>query len=226
MCHDKGFTLNAEGRIVSYKASNSVDIHNLTFEQCMALQYNKKYEDEYVNVCDFEAYIKICAEHNKRAFITIRDEYIPELIDVMMPLIYKYNMQSNCMINSFTLDSLKLVKEYDDSISLSWIVNDGELSTEIIDTASDLGNCLLTLFDFPCSSRGGMESIERDKNLISYAQKKGVILYAAIVESISYVDKLKRYGISGAQIIKLDPIELPPEYSQVIFRKVRKKIKK
>ena len=224
MCHDKGFTFNSEGRITSYKASNSVNIHDLTLDQCLGLVYAKKYNDEDVNVCDFETYIKICSENDKRAYITIRDEYIPELIDVMMPIIYKYNMQSKCIINSFTLESLKEVKKYDSTIELSWVMSEGKLSKERIDTAHELGNCLITLFNFPTDAHGGFMSLDDYGELFDYAYEKNVKLYAAIVESVSYLDELRGYGISGAQMSSLNEIELPPLYSRKIFRKIIKRV--
>lgn len=217
MCHDKGFTFNTDGKITTYNASNSVEIHNLTLDQCLGLQYEKKYNDEYVNVCDFETYIKICAEHDKNAFITIRNEYIPELVDVMMPIIYKYNMQTKCRINSFTFESLETVKKYDNSILLSWVINDRKLSYEIIDKAQELGNCIVSLFNFPMTSRGGFKELVDYEELINYAKEKNVEMYVAVIESISYVDDLRKYGISGAQVGSLKTVENSPDYCDDLF---------
>lgn len=200
MCHDEGFSFNSEGRIVDYNSSNMTKIHDLTYAQCMALQYAKKYRGNYTNVCDFETYLSICARNNKKAFITIRNEYIPELLSVIMPMIYRYGMQSKCIINSFTLNSLKLVRQYDSSIKLSWVINNGKLSNDVIDTAIDLGNCLLTLYNFDATKHGGFPALSSYEPYILYAQQKGVSLYTALVGDVSIIDQLRSFGISGAQI--------------------------
>ena len=200
MCHDAGFTLNGEGRVTTFDAHNMKAIHDLTLEECLALEYENQYNGTYVHVCDFETYISICARHNKTAFITIRNEYIPELLDVMMPIISSHNMLDKCIINSFTLESLELVRERDESISLSWVIENGRFTKATVDTAVNLGNCILSLFNFPEERFGGFRALDSYKKVIAYAQRKGVTLYAAIIDDATIVERLEKYGISGAQM--------------------------
>ena len=207
MCHDQGYTLNSKGRIVSYNASNSIDIHNLSYRQCMSLKYAQKYKGDNIGVCDFETYIKICSNYNKQAFITIRDQYIPEILRAMMPIIYKYNMQSKCIINSFSIDSLRIVKKYDSNIPLSWVIGESGFSKTSIDEAKKLGNCMISLYSFPTDKFGGFDTLDSHIELFSYAQREAVPIYVAIVESVSYIDQLKKYGISGAQVRSLNKTE-------------------
>ena len=200
LSHYPGFTLNEAGKIIGFQASNMTKIHDLTYTQCMSLRYEGLYEGKEVGVCDFETYISICSRTHKDAFITIRDEYIPELVKVMMPIIYKYSMQDKCIINSFTLDSLKIVKQYDPSIKLSWVIGKDQLTTEVIDTASELGNCALTLYCFWVEN-GGINKLASYEYEIIYAQNKGIPLYAAILDVVSIIDQLKQLGICGAQML-------------------------
>ena len=200
MCHDAGFTLDAEGRITSYNKANCVNIHDLTLQQCLSLKYDNIIDGQYTSVCDFETYISICAQHNKVAFITIRDEYIPELLNTMMPLIYKYGMQQRCIVNSLNLESLKMAKSYDPSIGLSWVTKNPILTTEIVDQAAALGNCALTLYCFT-GSTDRLEKLAMYEYEIIYAQSRNIPLYAAIAHDVSIVDWLKQMGIRGAQFI-------------------------
>ena len=200
MCHDEGFTLNAEGRIAPYNRSNRVKIHDLTLQQCLSLEYDNFIDGQYTSVCDFETYISICAQHDKVAFITIRDEFIPELLDTMMPLIYKYDMQNRCIVNSFHLESLEMVKSYDPSIRLSWVIKNRTLTTGIVDQAAALGNCALTLYSFT-GDTDRLEMLALYEYEIIYAQSRNIPLYAAIAHDVSIVDRLRQLGIRGAQFI-------------------------
>ncbi|MBR3274259.1 MAG: hypothetical protein IKF98_10130 [Clostridia bacterium] len=200
MCHDASFTLNSQGRITAHDRKNCVNIHDLTLEQCLSLRYDNIFDGQYTSMCDFETYISTCARNNKWAYITIRDEYIPEMLDTMIPLIYRYGMQHRCIVNSFELDSLKMVKQVDPSIRLSWVITNRKLTTDIVDQAAALGNCALTLYSF----KDGLDRLELlalYEYEIIYAQSKDIPLYAAIARIPSKVERLKRLGIRGAQFI-------------------------
>ena len=207
MCHDAGFTLNAEGRITRYSSANMIDILSMTYDQCMALEYEKTYRDEHVGVCDFETYISICARSGKNAFINIRDRNIPELVNEMMSIIYRYDMQSRCIINSSSLRSLQAVRAYDPTIALSLVVSGGVPSQDKVDAALQLGNCLLTLFAYPTSSYGGMDTLKAGADRIAYAREQGLKLYAAVLDRASLTDALLELGICGAQFneVPFDP---------------------
>ena len=207
MCHDAGFTLNAEGRITRYNSANMIDIRGLTYSQCMALQYEKTYRDEYVGVCDFETYIGICARNGKNAYITIRDRGIPELVNEMMSIITRYDMQSRCIINSANQRSLQAVRAYDPTIALSWVISGGVPSQAQADAAVRLGNCLMTLFAYPTSSYGGIDKLKAGADRLAYAREQGLRLYAAVLDRASLTDELLQLGISGAQFseVPFDP---------------------
>ena len=199
MCHDPGFTLSEEGRITQYIRTDKTDIRSMTYSQCMALQYEKAYRGEYVGVCDFETYIDICARSGRKAFINIRDMYIPELVNEMMPVIYRYNMQSRCIINSANQRSLQAVRAYDPSVALSWVISGGEPNQGQVDAAVQLGNCLLTLVAYPTYNYGGIGKLKAGAESLAYAREQGLRLYAAVLNRDSLTDELLQLGISGAQ---------------------------
>ena len=215
MCHDPGFTLNAEGRIIHFNSANMIDIRSMTYSQCMALQYEKQYRGEYVGVCDFETYISICAGSGKNAFITIRDRNIPELVNEMMSIIYRYDMQSRCTINSHKLSSLQAVRACDPSIALSWIIY-GVPSLDQVDTAVQLGHCLLTLCAFPTSSYGGIDRLKAGEDCLAYAREQGLRLYTAVLNCTSFTDELLQLGISGAQFNEA-PFEPRHEWGEPVY---------
>lgn len=199
MCHDPGLTLDDEGKVIAYDAKDNTAIHDLTYKQCMKLTYAKQHNGQDVNVCDFETYISICAEGNKNAYITIRKQKIAVIIKKMMKILRKYHMEDRCIINSFTYDSLALVKKYAPDIQVSWVIGSGLLTKAKVDKAVGLGNCIITLYEFPASRFGGFKTMENYRGVIDYAREQGITLYAAIVESGAYTPLLKQMGISGAQ---------------------------
>lgn len=200
MCHEGGVTLNSKGKIIKYDHSNCVMIRDLTYEQCMDLKFAEKYKGREVSLCGFEQFISICAENGKTAYIAIRNDRIPELMSEMMPILEEYDMVSDCIISSGSLNSLKSAREYAPGIRLAWLLRPGNLDSSSIDTAAGMGNCLITLFAFPTKSFGGINCVSKYSDEIRYAQEKGVDVHVAILEDSAYIDRLKRMGIKGAQI--------------------------
>lgn len=192
MCHDSGFTLDGNGRISTYDSANATAIHDMTEEQCLALQHANGN-----HVCNFDAFIKICKKYGKIAYITIRDKFVDEFVDTMLQTLDKYNMRTRCIVNSFTLSSLQTVRAADDTIMLSQVLPTSEtISTKHIDNAVNLGNCMICGFDFP--RFGTFDALSED--VLRYARQKDIRLYEAQVDSMEDVDKLIEFGIAGAHM--------------------------
>lgn len=192
MCHDAGFTLSS-GHITTYNASNATPIHEMTAEQCLALRHSGT--NQYV--CSFDEYIKICKKYGKIAYITIRDEYIDEIVAAMFPILDKYNMRTRCIVNSFTLASLQAVRNVDSTITLSQVLGSGaSINASVINNAIALGNCQICGFNFP--NQGKFDSIEAEA--IAYAKEHDIRLYQAQVNNMDDIDQLMALGISGAHM--------------------------
>lgn len=201
LCHDKGFTFK-DGRIVTYDKNNNTPIINLTTEQCLSLEHNAQYEGKHCKITDFETFIKICAESNKWAYITVRDEYINEVVAAVMPVLEKYNWVQNSIINSFTVYTLEAFRRADPDIRLSYVLQLNKTLTRMdVDTAIRLGNCEVGHFVF---RRTDMETgwgvIEASADGIAYAKSKGVRLAVGQVCAGADLDRLMSYGYSGAQL--------------------------
>lgn len=201
LCHDKGFTFEG-GRIVTYNKENNTPIHNLTAKQCLSLDFNKQYDGKHCKVTDFETYIRICSESGKRAFITVRDEYVNEIVDAVMPILEKYNWVENSIINSFTVFTLETFRRANPDIALSYVLQYGKPLTRMnVDTALRLGNCIITTFHFRVSDpESGWAVMESCADGFAYAKDKGVKLYQAQLTSAVDLKKLIEYGYSGGQL--------------------------
>lgn len=194
MCHDAGFTLNDDGHVVGYDANNAVMIRTLTMEQCKELQHRNGDK-----IIDFETYIRICKKYGKVAFITIRDEYIDDVIAALFPILDKYSMRQRSIINSMTYASLQAVRKVDEDIMLcSTNTSGNNLTRNSIDKAWALGNCIANGFDFP--SFGGLDDLDAISDVLQYAHEKGVRVYEAIANSTTTIDSLMERGIMGAHL--------------------------
>ncbi len=204
MCHDEGFTLNEEGKIVLYDSSDAVAIRDLTEAECL----NLRHAGTNSPICSFEEYIKICKEYDKIAYITVRDKYTDELIPEMVRILQQYEMVDRCIVNSFTYATLKAVRAAAPSVVLSYVLPyKTGITVDNIDDAVDLGNCLVCGFNFSAGST--VEDVKEiiDTSVVQYAQEKGVPLYEAQVHSMEIANELEKYGYSGAQMMKAPTVD-------------------
>lgn len=199
MCHDAGFTLNSDGKIVAYNAESSTPIINMTKAECLALEHNSTGN----HVCDFEAYLRICKKYGKIAYITIRNEHIDDVVvPKMFEYLDKYSMRDCCIVNSFTLATLSSVRNTDTYIMLSYMsdfsTGTAGIKKSFVDQAISLGNCRVGIFAFSSSS-DDISLLENSKEAIKYAISNDIRVDAAITGNKISVDDLMDYGIVGAQ---------------------------
>lgn len=209
MCHDAGFTLNAEGLVTKFDRNNPDNrlIRDMTTAECLALVHEGGNK-----VVDFETYIRICKRYGKIAFITIRDQYMEDAVPAMFAVLDKYKMRKHCIVNSFTVESLEAVRAVDEDIMLSNVLPGRKLITkEDIDRADRLGNCLICGFmfsftDYPVDANGdgvidGFDALELSKEALEYAQQKDIRIYSAINRSFDHIERLMEYGVMGVQML-------------------------
>lgn len=192
MCHDPAFTLNGSGNIITYDASsqNNVVIHNENKSTLLQLTYASTGE----NVCDFEDYIKICKKYGKWAFITIRDEYITDILEYMFDVINRQHMINYVIFNSATPGTLQAIRAYSSNVICSYLRNSGSLplTNDDIDFAHNLGKCLVTIASVDVSGES--------QNVLDYALSKKVRLYGAGARVESEIDGLINSGFTGCQM--------------------------
>ena len=65
---------------------------------------------EIMEILELEEMIKICHEYGKIAYITVRDQQIELCVDEVYRLLKKYDMVNQCIINSFTPETLQAMR--------------------------------------------------------------------------------------------------------------------
>lgn len=207
MCHDIGFTLNDDDRIVTYNSSNPKTklIHDLTEAECLALEFVSPTNGVYSHPANLDTYLFICKKYGMIPYITIRDNYIDETVNVLLEKLNKFNLRDRAIINSFTYETLKAVREKDAAITLSRVQTSGiKITNDVIDRVAALGNCMVCGFDFG-ASQGGINNLT--ESVMAYAREKDIRVYEALC-SMSDVDDLIKLGVAGAQISSIDSGEV------------------
>ena len=211
MCHDAGYTFDANNKITAYNSSNKTLIDTLTVAECKALTFAEQFNGKDCHPCDFETFVRICKKYGLICYVTVRDEHIADVVAPEVLRILKlYRMLDRAIVNSFTKSTLEIFRALNSSITLSLVLGHNYIPTNAdVNYAYSLGNCNLNLFNVPVdSSVPGTNVEDKLENLLSgsdytavleYAHSKNVVLYDAQTGNAS-PDVLLRHGIVGAHM--------------------------
>lgn len=183
LCHDAGFTLDANGRITTYNAASSTSIREMTAAQCIALEHadSKSYGllGYYARPCLIGDYLDVCRAYGKVAFVTIRDEYMDVVVPELLEELRAHNMMYHTIINSMTYASLVKWRDADSIVCLNYTLSrSANITSTEIDQVIDLGNAMIGGFGF------GTVSNEPDITCdFTYAHEKKI----RVMNAIGYV---------------------------------------
>ena len=200
LCHDAGFTLDANGRITTYNAASSTSIHEMTAAQCVALEHadSKSYGllGYYAKPCLIGDYLDICRAYGKVAFITIRDEYMDEVVPKLLEELRAHNMMYHTIINSMTYASLVKWRAADSIVCLNYTLSrSANITSTEIDQVIDLGNAMIGGFGY------GTVSNESDITCdFTYANERKIRVMNAIGYVSGAYENCIAIGYDGLQI--------------------------
>ncbi|MBE6964865.1 MAG: hypothetical protein E7441_02385 [Ruminococcaceae bacterium] len=203
MCHDAGITLDENGRICKLDKNNRKLFVDLTYDYLKTLEYAAEYDamGHYAKVCDFDTYVRICKENGKLVYITLRNNKIPELVRDVMKTVRKYHVEESCVINSFTIETLREVRKYSDAIPLSQVIlHRAPLTREVVDNVIPFKNGIVTMFIYPESDP--MKYWEESRDGIEYAKANNVPIHMAQVGSYKDYCEMIRRGVTGFHITR------------------------
>ena len=207
MCHDAEFRFDENGRVFESGNTTGVSVKqicDMTYDECTQLEYelesSKAQLGYYAKVVGLEDLIRICHIHSKFAYITVRDKQIQTCVDEVYRLLLKYNMTNQCIINSFTYETLKTVREKDENICLSHVQElDIPVSKEMIDTALELKKCVVCAYWSVNKDGVFDEMYEKSKEAMEYAKEKGVKLFLAFATNKENHKLAIERGFTGFQ---------------------------
>lgn len=200
MCHDTGFTFDANGRIIAYDSSNNTLIKDMTYAECRSKFYavNTQTYGGYLPVADVDDFIHICKDNGKICFLTIRDTNTAAVVAKAIEKIKKYGMESRTILNAIHSSIVDIIRENHDAddIAVNFVAPYAQaITTEEVDQCVEWGNAFLTIW-----SSNTTTPIDNSAEAIAYAKQKNVPLLVAVTDKISIWNYLIEKGIMGAQI--------------------------
>ena len=186
MCHDAGFTLDGNGDIIAYNASDNTLIRDMTLAQVQSLVFAKKTTGgDDMQVPTFEDYVRICKKWGKIPFVTLRDEYMSDILPLVYQTLNKYGIRDNTILNSLTYDTLEAVRETDKEIAVMYTVNclTHNITNADMKNVATLGN---SAFGFYATSGGTVSDlntrISANKSSLQTLRACNIKIYGAITK--------------------------------------------
>ena len=187
----------ADGEVIVMHDSNlkrttglDKEVWQVTWDEIKDLDngswFDKKYQT--VRIPTLEEVLKVC-----RGKIHLNIEIKPsghdkDLEEQMAKLLKKYHMRDTCVVSSLKYDSLRKIKEADDSIETAYI------------TSVSYGN----FTDLEYADGYSVESTLLSKSFVNKAQKAGKQIYVWTVNSEERLEKVVGMGIDN--VITDDPV--------------------
>ena len=187
----------ADGEVIVMHDSNlkrttglDKEVWQVTWDEIKDLDngswFDKKYQT--VRIPTLEEVLKVC-----RGKIHLNIEIKPsghdkDLEEQVAKLLKKYHMRDTCVVSSLKYDSLRKIKEADDSIETAYI------------TSVSYGN----FTDLEYADGYSVESTLLSKSFVNEAQKAGKQIYVWTVNSEERLEKVVGMGIDN--VITDDPV--------------------
>lgn len=110
---------------VSRTTNGTGNVNSLTYAEVENLYImNSMYDSVYtqtLRVPSFEEFISFCREKDLYPFIELKETLTEPVIKKIVDLIYKYNMQKNCLCFSFQYNLVQLIESYSDEIKVAFM---------------------------------------------------------------------------------------------------------
>ena len=196
LCHDEGYTFNADGRIAKFDKNNYTAIHDLPLEQILSLEFETPFKGEYLHPCKLDTMLSICRKTGGVAYLILRPEpWRDETAKRMCELLLAHKMEKRTIINLF-VGNTQAVESCSSRIPNLVYCNtrrgNDPLSKELIDSSADEGYQIIYLY-----FTKQFDSITPE--LIEYAASKGIRIWNWAIETREKAEAAIAGGVSGFQ---------------------------
>lgn len=203
LCHDPGFTLNAEGRIISYNQKEYRKIHDMTLDEVLSLEHEAYHEQlgYYAHPTTLIKFLELCVEHDAIPYITVRNEYQERTVAQIKTLLESYGLIDRAILNNYppSTGTCKTIRNYLPYIAISYTIGrNTTITREHIETINALGNAVL------CVQRDRL--MEMSESIWEYSRIKGIRIYGCEIEKKSDYELFIAKGCKGFQILKKEVI--------------------
>lgn len=152
LCHDPGFTLDKNGRIINYDSSNHVLIHDMNYDDVIKLEHAHsgfyKKNGYYAHPIGLDTYLDVCKEYDVIPYITIRNEYLDETLSLLSNALKKYGLTSHSIINNYPANNTtcKNIRKMNKFIAISYTMPASiDITALTVEKVKSLGNTYLCI---------------------------------------------------------------------------------
>lgn len=196
MCHDKGVTFDANGKVTTFDENNCTLFYDMTYEQVMSLTHAKQFQGADVGFTDIDTFLHICKKYGKFAYVTMREEYIEDVASILVEKIKKYGLEHCCIVNNYSWDGLREIRKLSKYIAVSHVQSDNKVLTKnMVNMVKDIEPAVVTIVNSSMSNCDNAEQLEA----MEYAKQIGVKIFNAILNSTENIDKCVDYGFAACQ---------------------------
>lgn len=201
LCHDPGYTFDAEGRITVFNKDNFTEIHDLELAQIRELEFDTPDESgNYYHPCLLDSMLRICRDNDLIPYLTNRHEdWREETAGHMFKLLEKYGLTDKAIMNLYAgnPDTMSAIRKFiPNADACDTKHREDVFSKEMIDESAKEGYkiiCLCHFSDSPVT-----------KELIGYAEKKNISIWEWGMTTAEEVRKYLELGVKGFQMYTRD----------------------
>ncbi|MBQ9369427.1 MAG: hypothetical protein IJT83_16720 [Victivallales bacterium] len=196
LCHDGGYTFDANGRITKFDRENCTPIHDLPIDQVRALEFDQPFEGQTLHPCTLDTMLAVCEELDAIPYLTLRPEpWRPEVAKRMVELILKHNLQHRTIINLFT--GVKEAMECVESLLPGLVYCNTRLGTDAL-TKELIDSSVADGYKIICICQRMFDTITAEN--VSYAASKGIHIWNWGAGNIELVAANLTQGVTGFQM--------------------------
>ena len=200
LCHDPGFTLNDDGRIVAFNDANYKAFREMTTKEVLALEFARTENGSHYHPCTLDTMLALCRQHNLAAYLTLRPEpWRNETAKRMAELILAHDMQRQTIINLYpgSREAMDFVSSLiPGMVYCNTRLPEDALTTELIDDSATNG------YNIICLCHRMIDTVTPEK--CRYAASRGIHVWEWEVTNAEDAAKDIANGITGFQMFTRD----------------------
>lgn len=202
LCHDNGFTFDADGRIGKFDKNHCTPIKTLSYKKIRKMEYatGKAFKGEYPKVTTLEELAKFAKKAGVWIYITLRNFNQKETLAEVVKVLEKTKMMERTIINNYTPndDTCTIIRQFLPNVPISYTTTKNQFINEaFVDNVARFAPVMI------CANRNQIPTPE----IVKYMTGKGVRALGWYPNNAEEYAKWLGIGLTGAQITKREVIK-------------------